>query len=101
MRKTQCDRVLEFMERYGAITQEDCDLMVPKIKRLASRINDLKHEGHDIEAKMIKTPGGARVAEYSLKQTEQQLALGQWLTDADRLHDERKDDMMTNPEWFD
>jgi len=98
-RKTQNDRVLERLQGGYSITQEDCDHMAPKIKRLAARIYDLQQQGHRIKVKTITTPGGARVAQYSLEEkpkTQHEL----WLEDADRLYDERRDDQLTNPEWF-
>lgn len=38
--------------------------------RLGARIHELKRDGHDITKEMVKTPGGARVAEYWLWQQE-------------------------------
>lgn len=73
MRKlSQCDRILEHLEDGNPITQENCDWMKPKIKRLAARILELNERfendgsGRRIVSKMVETPGGAWVAEYSL-----------------------------------
>lgn len=35
-------------------------------ERLASRIYDLKRKGYRIDKRMVRTPGGAHVAEYSM-----------------------------------
>ena len=42
----QNERVLDWLQRYGSITQKDADSLA--VKRLASRINDLKKMGHPI-----------------------------------------------------
>ncbi len=36
--------------------------------RLASRINDLRSDGHSIETRMIKNPDGKKFAEYYLEE---------------------------------
>ncbi len=48
---TQCERILDYIEEFGSITQREalCDLGVA---RLASRISDLKKAGYNIESKM-------------------------------------------------
>lgn len=43
---TQCERILLYMDQNGSITQGDADRL--KIKRLASRICELKQRGHNI-----------------------------------------------------
>lgn len=48
---TQCERVLDHIEKYGYITQADADRL--KVKRLASRIYDLKKRGHNIVVETI------------------------------------------------
>jgi len=40
---TQCERILEFIEQNGSITQGDADRL--RIKRLSARIYDLKQRG--------------------------------------------------------
>ena len=49
---TQCQRVLEYMNRYGAITaleaQENLGVM-----RLAARISDLRRSGHSIRGEKV------------------------------------------------
>ena len=42
----QNERVLAWLERYGSITQRDADALA--VKRLASRVNDLRKMGHPI-----------------------------------------------------
>lgn len=39
---SQNARVIEYLKKHGSITQADCDAMHPKIKRLASRISDIR-----------------------------------------------------------
>ena len=65
---TQAQSVLNYMREFGTITQLDAfnDL---GIMRLASRISDLKKQGHGICRTMrwVNTRrGGADIAEYSL-----------------------------------
>ena len=48
---TQNDRILEYIERFGSITQLDA-LQDLGIMRLASRISDLKRLGHPIVSEM-------------------------------------------------
>lgn len=42
----QNERVLDWLQRYGSITQKDADSLA--VRRLASRINELKKMGHPI-----------------------------------------------------
>ena len=44
---TQTQRVLDYIEQYGSITQLDAFKL--GIMRLASRINDLRKAGYEIE----------------------------------------------------
>ena len=48
---TQCERILQFVEQNGAITQADADGL--RIKRLASRICDLRKSGHNFTVEWI------------------------------------------------
>lgn len=45
---TQCDRVLDYIRRYGYITDNDAhdDL---HINRLSGRVHDLRNRGYDIQ----------------------------------------------------
>lgn len=68
-RKSQCDAILDYLKTHHKITQEIADEI--GIKRLASRVNDLKHLGYEFEVRMVKVQGrhgATRVAEYSLIQ---------------------------------
>ena len=69
MKRTQCDKVLEYMRRYGSITQLEA-LRDIGCMRLASRINDLRAQGIAIGARMKtgkKRDGGKTTfAEYYL-----------------------------------
>lgn len=49
-RATQCERVLDYMNTFGSITQLDA-LKDLGVMRLASRISDLKKQGYSIESK--------------------------------------------------
>jgi hypothetical protein len=47
---TQCDLVLDYIEKHGSITQREADAALG-VARLASRICDLKRKGYVIVAK--------------------------------------------------
>ena len=47
MKTNQCDRVLRHLQDYGSITSLEA-ITEYGILRLASRINDLKRQGHNI-----------------------------------------------------
>ena len=51
MAKNQCERIMDFIEEHGSITQIDA-LREFGCMRLASRINDLKRLGFPIKKKM-------------------------------------------------
>lgn len=72
-RPTQCDRLVLYMQDCGSITQMEA-IAELGIMRLASRINELKKNGYDIEKKMIKGKNryGEPVswASYSLAKAE-------------------------------
>ena len=71
MKLTQCDKVLEYMRRYGSITQLDA-LRDIGCMRLASRISDLRLQGYAIGRRMktSKNRDGDDVyfAEYYLEE---------------------------------
>lgn len=48
MKKTQNERVLEFIQEYGSITQKEAVDWIG-CYRLSARIADLKKEGYEIE----------------------------------------------------
>ena len=51
MKATQCQKILEYMKRFGSITQLDA-LRDIGCMRLASRISDLKYQGYAIGRRM-------------------------------------------------
>ena len=74
MRKpTQCDEILEYMKKYGSITQLQAYLDIG-CWRLASRISDLRKRGYAIQRQMIKVKNRHRadvpIAQYSLVKGE-------------------------------
>ncbi len=50
-KQKQTERVLEYMEKHGSITQ--CEAMTISVMRLASRISDLRKLGYPIESEMV------------------------------------------------
>ena len=64
---SQNKRILDFMRNHKrGITQDDCEYnMSPRIKRLASRIHDLRSFGHEIYSEMEKR-GDVRYSRYTL-----------------------------------
>lgn len=50
---TQNDRILRHLEDYGSITQMDA-IRDYGIMRLASRVNDLRREGHPIVTEVVE-----------------------------------------------
>ena len=51
MKSTQCEKVLEYMQTFGSITQIDA-LRDIGCMRLASRISDLRQQGYAIGRRM-------------------------------------------------
>lgn len=51
MRRNQTEQILEYMKQHGSITALEAMLDL-NCMRLASRINDLKKEGHVIRSEM-------------------------------------------------
>lgn len=49
---TQAQRVLEYIQRHGSITQLEA-LQDIGVMRLASRISDLRKQGEHIDSKMV------------------------------------------------
>ena len=50
---TQCSRILDYIERFGSITQYEA-LQDLGVMRLAARIADLRKDGYDITGEMIE-----------------------------------------------
>lgn len=68
---TQCDAIIEFMTKSGSITQEQANWL--GIKRLASRINELRGQGYAITTDSIAVKsryGTAHVARYRFTNDE-------------------------------
>ena len=51
MKSTQCEKVLDYMRRFGSITQIEA-LQDIGCMRLASRISDLRYQGYAIGRRM-------------------------------------------------
>lgn len=70
---TQADKIMNYMERYGSITQIDA-LREFGCMRLASRISDLRRDGIRIKSEMVKAKNrfGEPIsfARYSLEDVE-------------------------------
>jgi hypothetical protein len=62
---TQETRILEMLRRGDRLTAYTVFLRVGSM-RLGARIYDLKRKGYKIEKRIVKTQGGAHVAEYSI-----------------------------------
>ena len=60
---SQSDDILKALQRGERLTPLDA-LTQYNCMRLASRISDLKREGHTIYARTIKTASGKSVSEY-------------------------------------
>lgn len=68
MKITQCEMIEDYLDTYGGITPLEAmrDL---GIYRLASRISDLKKQGHKIKSEMVsvatRNGGRTHIAKYS------------------------------------
>ncbi len=69
MKKSQCEKIVEYMQKYGTITQAQAYVDIG-CWRLASRISDLKRRGYAIRSEMIKVKNrdgeDVPIARYSL-----------------------------------
>lgn len=69
-KSTQCDKIIHYMETYGSITPLDA-LREYGVMRLASRINNLKNRGYNIETVIEKSTNRdgdtVRYARYFIK----------------------------------
>lgn len=59
--KTQCDYLLDYLERYNSITQLEA-LHAFGCMRLGARVSDLRRAGYDIQTEI--NPKGKRYAIY-------------------------------------
>ena len=66
---TQKKCILEYLQTGKALTPLEA-LDKFGCFRLGARIHELKGDGHDIMKEMVKTPGGAMVAQYSFWHSE-------------------------------
>lgn len=70
---TQCEKVLDWMERHGSIDPAQAFLELG-VYRLSGRIKDLRNEGYDIKSETVryKTKDGEKkhFARYSLNNKE-------------------------------
>lgn len=73
MKATQCERIIQYMNEFGGITQIEA-LKELGCLRLASRINDIKRKGYNVRRDMItlKNRNGepVRIARYSFAEGE-------------------------------
>lgn len=63
---SQCSDILNHLKTVGPLTALDA-LDLYGCFRLASRINDLRQAGNDIETTDVTLPNGKTIAQYSLK----------------------------------
>ena len=66
---SQCEEILTHMQTKGAITALEA-LDQYGCFRLASRINDLRSDGHAIYTATIELHNGKKIASYSLLKTK-------------------------------
>lgn len=70
---TQNERILDYIDRFGSITQDEASNNLG-VKRLASRVSDLKRLGYPIisEPVVVKNRFGekCRIARYRLQSAE-------------------------------
>ena len=68
MKTTQCEKIVEYMQKHGSITQIQAFVDIGCF-RLASRISDLKKQGYAIRSEMVKVKNrydeDVQVAKYS------------------------------------
>lgn len=73
-RETQCLQVIDYLKQHGSMTQADADKL--GIKRLASRICDLRKEHYSIEARLVKVTNRdgstSHVARYSIRKEQKE-----------------------------
>ena len=66
MKRTQNQAILDYLKTGASLTSLEA-LNIFGCFRCASRISDLRKEGHDIQAETIRLPSGKHVAKYTLK----------------------------------
>jgi hypothetical protein len=64
---TQCEKIVDFLNKHGSITDRQASYL--GIRRLASRIFDLKADGYKIKSELIKVKNAdgsySHVGKYS------------------------------------
>lgn len=69
MKISQCDRIVDYMRKYGTITHKEAERDIGCM-RLASRICDLKMRGYAIKTERIKVKNryneSVPIARYSI-----------------------------------
>lgn len=73
MRKTHCDRVVEYLNQFGSITSRDAFVDLG-ITRLSAVVFDLKKKGYAVDTKFESSKNRwgdmTSYARYSLKKAE-------------------------------
>lgn len=67
MKPSQKETVLNHLKRKGSLTSVEAEA-VYRIRRLASRIDELRQDGHPIKSVFRKDPTGQRYVRYVLEQ---------------------------------
>jgi hypothetical protein len=62
---TQCDKIADWLGSGRTLTVAEA-LTQLGIYALSQRVGELRRQGVPIQAEMVETPGGARVARYRL-----------------------------------
>lgn len=64
---TQNEMVLEYLEGHKEGLTSLEALQMFGCSRLASRVADLRRQGHRVQSELIRLPNGKRVAQYRLE----------------------------------
>lgn len=67
---SQTAMIIAYLKQGHALTPLQAMAEPFRRMRLGARILDLKHAGHKIDARMITTPSGKRIASYALAARE-------------------------------
>ena len=63
--QTQSDKILDYLQAGHSLNAMDA-LSLFQCFRLASRISDLRRQGHNIQSEFIRVPSGKKVKKYWL-----------------------------------
>ena len=73
MKKSQCEKIVEYMHKHGTITPKEAEKYIGCM-RLASRICDLKGQGYAIRSERVKVKNRdgeeVPIARYSLAENQ-------------------------------